>query len=240
VSDAGTTGAEPSDALLLLAEEVVLDLPAVEQLLLDAARAAAAGVGLSCGITYVARYGVLTVASSDERANGVDEIQYGADEGPCLEALRTRTVVQVEDQVTDTRWGAYRERAVAAGVRSSLSLPLIVDDRAAGALNVYSTQVGPLPADQEAGAMLAASQVTGVLQAVRRLAAGLLRDPDAVRDVQARHQLDIAVGILMAQHGCTDTDARTMLDEQAKARGMSISQLATELITAAGSPSGQD
>jgi hypothetical protein len=31
-----------------------------------------------------------------------------------------------------------------------------------------------------------------------------------------------------------------MLDEQAKARGMSISQLARELITAAGSPSGQD
>jgi GAF domain-containing protein len=220
----------------LLAEEVVLELPAVEHLLLDAARAAAAGVGLSCGITYVARYGVLTVASSDERANAVDEIQYSTDEGPCLEALRTRTVVRVEDQRADTRWRAYRELAVAAGVRSSLSLPLIVDDRAAGALNVYSTQVGPLPADQEAAAMLAASQVTGVLQAVRRLASGLLADPHAARSVQARHELDIAVGILTVQHSCSDTDARTMLTEQAKDRGVSVAQFAAELIAGGSSP----
>lgn len=239
MADPGTTGGEPSDAPLWLAEDVVLDLPAVEQLLLDAARSAAAGVGLSCGITYVARYGVLTVASSDERANTVDEIQYGIDEGPCLEAVRTGSVVRVDDQLADSRWGAYRGLAVAAGVRSSLSLPLIVDDRSVGALNVYSTQFGPLPADQEAAAMLAANQVTGVLQAVRRLAAGLLRDPDAARGVQARHELDIAVGILMVQHSCSDTRARSILTERAKARGVSVSSCAAELIATSGPAPGR-
>lgn len=218
------------ESLRVLVEEIFLDLPAVEQALGEAVQAAAAGIGLSCGITYVARYGVLTVASSDERANAVDEMQYGTGDGPCLEALRTRTVVRVTDLETETRWGSYRDLAIQAGVRSSLSLPLIVDNDAVGALNVYSTQVGPLPADLEAAALLASRQVTGILHAVRHLAAGLLRHPRAARDLQARHELDIATGILMSERGCSGPEARTILFEQASTQGIPVQHLATRML----------
>ena len=144
----------------------------------------------------------------------------GTGDGPCREALRTRTVVRVTDLETETRWGSYRDLAIQAGVRSSLSLPLIVDNDAVGALNVYSTQVGPLPADLEAAALLASRQVTGILHAVRHLAAGLLRHPRAARDLQARHELDIATGILMSERGCSGPEARTILFEQASTQAI--------------------
>lgn len=186
-----------SEHLQLLAEEALFGVPAVDEALIDAAQAAAASVELSCGITYVARYGVVTVASSDARANAVDELQYGAGDGPCLEALRNRVVVRVDDLASESRWGEYPALALRAGVRSSLSYPLVLDDRSVGALNVYSTSAAPWPADQEAAAMLASSQVTGILHAVRRLAAGLLRDPETARDFQDRHERDIAIGMQM-------------------------------------------
>jgi GAF domain-containing protein len=226
-----STGSDPTAALVALAEEVVLDQPAVEDLLTEAARAAAGGVGLSCGITYVARYGVVTVASSDARADAVDEIQYSAGGGPCLEALHTGAVVRVEDQATDTRWGSYPELAMGAGVRSSVSFPLTVDDRPIGALNVYSTRRGPLPADEEAAALLASAQLTGVLQAVRRLAAGVLRDPAQARQLQERHDVDIATGILMARHGCSDTDAREVLAQRAATQKASLWSVAVRIVS---------
>lgn len=220
-----------SESLRLLAEELVLDLPAVDELLVEAARAAATGVGLSCGITYVARYGVITVASSDEHAHAVDEIQYGLSVGPCLEALHTRSEVRVDDLRTETRWGGYPQLALQAGMRSSMSLPVLAEDQsAAGALNVYSTSVGPLPADQEAAALLAASQVGGILQSVRRTAAQLVADPDWVREFRARHELDIAIGMLMVQQDCTADEAAAMLATHARDRGVTVADIVARTI----------
>ena len=79
-----------------------------------------------------------TVASSDEFAMLLGEIQYGRGQGPCLQALRTGERVKVADLATDDRWGEYRLHALAAGVRSSVSLPLTVNDATIGAVNLYS------------------------------------------------------------------------------------------------------
>lgn len=235
-SPAATGGS--SETVQLLAEEALLAMPATDELLHDAARAAAHGVGLSCGITYLARYGAVTVAGSDARANAVDEIQYSGGTGPCLEALHTGVVVRVHDLAVETRWGGYRDLALQAGVRASLSLPLLVADQAIGALNVYSTERGPLPADQEAAALLSANQVTGMLATVRRLAANLVKDPEAAHLFQARHQLDIATGILMSQHGCTADQARDLLSDRANDKGIPIADVVAHTIAASGLGSG--
>ena len=89
-SPPASSTAVPEDHLHLLAEEIALSLPAVEEVLSDVVAATAADLGRSCGITYRARYGNITVASSDGRANALDELQYGFGAGPCLEAMHTR------------------------------------------------------------------------------------------------------------------------------------------------------
>jgi GAF domain-containing protein len=227
-------GSGSTSRLRTLAEEVVLALPAIEEVLVGAARAASEGIGLSCGITYMSRYGAITVASSDALANAVDEMQYGATDGPCLEAMRTATVVRVDDLQVEERWPPYRHLAVAAGVRSSLSYPLIVDRLAIGALNVYSTAPGPWPADVEAATIVASEQATGALQAVRRFALNVITDPVTARGFQERADQDIVTGMLMVEHSCGEEEARAVLVRRAQAQGVSIRVLVARMIAGAG------
>jgi GAF domain-containing protein len=225
-----TSFEQPSAQLRLLAEELVLALPAVEDALDDVARTAAAVVGRSCGITYLTQYGVLTVASSDSIANAVDELQYGNGDGPCLEALRTGEVVRVEDVLTETRWGHYPALAAQAGICSSLSYPVIVDDISVGAVNFYSTSTGTWSADSEAAGLLLSFQVAGILGAVRGIAADLVADPRRAQGFAERHELDIACGILMAQRGCSNAEARTILAADAARRGVTTRTIVIELL----------
>jgi GAF domain-containing protein len=81
-----------------------------------------------------------TVASTAAFADGVDEAQYDAGYGPCLDALRFGETVVVENQRTETRWPQYSPRAAAAGVGSSVSVPLLVDDTHIAALNIYGAE----------------------------------------------------------------------------------------------------
>jgi len=96
------------------------------------------GEGLSCGITLQPNGRPLTVASSDVNAARIDELQYGLGDGPCLTALRTGTPVRIDHLTSDRRWRDCAVRALAHGVRSSLSTPLTAQERPVGALNLYS------------------------------------------------------------------------------------------------------
>jgi ANTAR domain len=80
----------------------------------------AVGKGLSCGITLQPNGRPLTVASTDALAAQVDEVQYGLDQGPCLHAMRTGTLVSslasraVIDQAIGVLMGQRRITAAEA------------------------------------------------------------------------------------------------------------------------------
>ncbi|MGZ4517981.1 MAG: GAF domain-containing protein [Mycobacteriaceae bacterium] len=118
---------------------LLLNWPAVVGFLQQLAALSAALVPrTSCGVTMRRDDQAATLASSDEFAVLLGEIQYGRGQGPCLQALRTGERVKVPDLATDDRWGEYRLHALAAGVRSSVSLPLTVNDATVGTVNLYS------------------------------------------------------------------------------------------------------
>ena len=120
-------------------QNLLLDRPDVVGFLQQLAALAAALVPrTSCGVTMRRDHHVATVASSDEFAMLLGEIHDSRGQGPCLQALRTGERVKVVDLATDDRWGQYRLHALAAGVRSSVSLPLTVNDATIGAVNLYS------------------------------------------------------------------------------------------------------
>jgi GAF domain-containing protein len=82
----------------------------------------------------------VTAASTAAFADGVDESQYAAGYGPCLDALRFGETVVVDDQHTETRWPKYSPRAAAAGVGSSVSVPLLIEEKHIAALNIYGAE----------------------------------------------------------------------------------------------------
>ncbi len=58
----------------------------------------------ACGLTLTRDGGGVTVASTGPLAERADEGQYEVDTGPCLESMRTGSVVRVDDMATEERW----------------------------------------------------------------------------------------------------------------------------------------
>jgi GAF domain-containing protein len=191
----------------------------------------------ACGLTIRRDGRPFTVASSSAVAAQVDEIQYGADEGPCLDSLRGGRAVQVDDLAADDRWDRYRPHAVAHGVGSSLSLPLAVDGQVLGALNLYSPQraafAGPARQHIEAFAAQCAAALALVLRQAdqeelqRQLGAALA----------SRSIIDQAIGILMSQQRCRADAAFDLLRQASQHRNRKLRDVAADIITnVTGSP----
>jgi hypothetical protein len=79
-----------------------------------------------------------TVAVSSDLARSVDEAQYAAEDGPCLQPLRDDTPVTVPDIAATMRWPGFREAAIDLGLDASVSVPLFAGRGATIAtLNLY-------------------------------------------------------------------------------------------------------
>jgi len=185
----------------------------------------------ACGMTICRDGQPFTVATSNDLAAQVDEIQYGTDEGPCLDALRTGTVVQVDDLTREERWDGYRPHAIAHGVVSSLSLPLTVEGETLGALNLYSAAPG----------VFAGSDGVHAAAFAKRSAAALTLNLRRVHQAQVQHQLadamvsssviDQAIGILMGQQRCTAGAAFDLLRQASQHRNRKLRDVAADIIT---------
>ncbi|WNV74056.1 GAF and ANTAR domain-containing protein [Geodermatophilus sp. DSM 44513] len=186
----------------------------------------------ACGLTLTRSATGVTVASTGPLADRADEEQYQVDAGPCLESMRTGTVVRVEDMRTERRWAPYPERAAELGVRSSLSLPLDVEGRSAGALNLYATAPGVFTAEDEAVAAGWAEQATGALAVALRVAGSDDRAKRLLGGLDTRAAIGQAVGLLMAQERCTAAAAFDLLRIASQRRNVKLHEVAAGVVTA--------
>jgi GAF domain-containing protein len=172
-----------------------------------------------------------TVVSSNDLAAQVDEIQYGRDQGPCLDALRKGIIVQVDDLARETRWDGYRTHALAHGVVSSLSLPLIIDGHTVAALNLYSNRPAAFdgPPRQHAGAF-AAQAAAALALALRQFSQAQVQQ-QLLEAVTSRSVIDQAIGIIMGQQRCTATAAFDLLREASQHRNRKLRDVAADIIT---------
>ncbi|MEO5680824.1 MAG: GAF domain-containing protein [Acidimicrobiales bacterium] len=227
------------------AETVVAWLPARSLTdLIDAAlrlvtaltRATVGGAdGVSVSLT---RHGRLTtVAASDETITQMDRDQYSTGEGPCLAAAAEGHWFHVESLAEETRWPHFIPRAVAGGIGSILSTPLIVADRPVGALNIYSTTAGAFgPHDQELAALFASHASTILAEAHVDTTAD-----EAARDLRealrTRETIAQAQGIIMGQRGISAEAASASMRQSSKRTGERVRDRAAAIILSAVPPS---
>jgi GAF domain-containing protein len=181
-------------------------------------------------LTMYGPSGPEAVAASSEWAERLDELQYVEHEGPCIDAARTGLLFRVRDFDTDTRWPSYSPRAVEAGARSMVSLPMTVEAKTIGALNVYSRQTDAFDAEDVsiaeiiAGHASLAAQVTATLQGHRDLA-------EQLRTAMAsRATIEQAKGIIMATVGCDEATAFERLVQQSQHENRKLREIAEELV----------
>ena len=79
-----------------------------------------------------------TIVHTHPTALILDQVQYDSGEGRCLDAFNDGEIYRVVDTATAGRWAEFRQACLRHGIKSSLSLPLVVDDTCYGALNLYS------------------------------------------------------------------------------------------------------
>lgn len=106
---------------------------------------------------------VATTVFNDPEVPKIDEAQYDASSGPCLDALRTGEVNRIDSTRQDRRWPEFSHACVTRGIYSTLSLPLTVDGDTSGALNLYSSEENAFSADKTRTATLFAAQAAIVL-----------------------------------------------------------------------------
>jgi GAF domain-containing protein len=165
----------------------------------------------ACGLTLEQAGRGRTVTYSGELAARGDERQYELDDGPCLQAMRSGEVVTVADMAEERRWGRYPVRALDAGVRSSLSLPLTVGDRGRGALNLYAGRPNAFTDSDERVGRSWAGQASGALSVAWRMAEREAAVEHLTRGMVTRQEIGQAVGLLMAQRRCTADEAFRLL-----------------------------
>ena len=187
---------------------------------------AAAFAGITMIVEGETRTGVFTDPTSPE----IDQAQYDQDSGPCLDAFRTGETFVIDDTSSDTRWPAFAAAAHAAGVASTLSLPLRVEHSALGALNLYSRDVAAFPADVASSAgdfAIPAAAVLANAQAfwdAQQLSAGL------TEAMAFRAGIEQAKGILMATQRCGPDDAFELLVKASQRENVKLRVIAQRIV----------
>jgi len=104
------------------------DEPASRNAIVEVAQDALPGFD-QIGISLMDRKGnVETKAATGDLVWTLDKLQYELGEGPCVETLHDRTIVEAPDVRHDQRWPRYVPRAVAEGLKAQLALKLYLDD----------------------------------------------------------------------------------------------------------------
>lgn len=187
-----------------------------------------------CGITLERDKRNIVVGSSNDEARQMDEIQTGFDQGPCLEAQETDTMIQVPDVQAETRWPDYMAAVRDYGQRSVLAVPLDLVDHARAAMNFYTTEPRVFGDEAIASAERFATLVSRALRVAVRIARHTEMSQDRQRAMESRTVIDVAVGITMATAQCSQDDAIAILKNASSHRNIKLWKLAQEMVASIG------
>jgi GAF domain-containing protein len=220
---------------------LLLSTKTLDAFLAGLAEAALALVPASdgCGVTLEREGHPLTVASAGTSAPRLDEKQYGQDDGPCLQALRTGQEVAVREVLSEHRWGGYPAYAAARGNRSSLSLPIAPRTHTAGALNLYASQPDAFADADLTSLRELAAQATGAIALAQQMTDVEAFTVELHQVLADRAVIDRAIGATMARHAFTYDQAFASLRNTAQSRGIPLRDVCAELLEGFGeSPGG--
>jgi GAF domain-containing protein len=171
-----------------------------------------------------------TVAASSERVWNIDQDQYAAGDGPCLEAARTRQVVRTGVAGAERRWPQFARSARAAGVESYLSCPLIIGEEFVGSLNLYSEEPHGFADFDVALLRLYVTAACGAIASARLYARARDLADQLSQALDSRAVIDQAIGVLIALTGATADQALAELSRQSQNTNVKLRDVAARLV----------
>jgi hypothetical protein len=189
---------------------------------------------VGCSVTERTPHGFRTPAASSDLAMTLDQAQYRADDGPCVDACRDGRVHSIVVMADESDYTEFTAAAVARDVRSSLSLPLTGTARAS-ALNLYASSTSAFETNH----------ARHVAELLSRCVAALLPDPDwtdAVSGVdpagrtaaEIDHEYVVrARQVIQAQYGLDPGRAYHRLTQLSRKQQRGVSAIARDILAGA-------
>ena len=181
--------------------------------------------GLS--LTLVVDGLTFTMTATNRPVVELDAWQY-LDGGPCDTTMHTgeHHAYRAGDAVDEDRWHLFARATSAAGIRSTLSLPILRDGVVVAGVNVYGSTPDAFDGHHEEVAEVCGAWAAGAVTnadlgfATRSLA---VQAPQRLRDSAA---VDRAVGTLMARWEISVEEAESRLREAARRAGLADADMA--------------
>jgi GAF domain-containing protein len=162
---------------------------------------------LEASVTLLTGDDPVTAVTTGQLALDLDHAQYACGHGPCLHAAAVGEPTEIEDARADPRWRDFLDIAVRHGCLSSLSLPLPLHERVAGALNIYARSAAAFDEQTRQFARRFASYGAVVAGNMLVYESALDRAKNLEAALASRAVIDQAKGILMERFKMTADQA---------------------------------
>ncbi|WP_199432092.1 GAF and ANTAR domain-containing protein [Qaidamihabitans albus] len=174
-----------------------------------------------------------TPVRTDPVAAELDELQYEADEGPCVNAARPASdgTARSDALAEGTEWPRFGPAAARRGVHAVLSTALlpVTDLPRAGALNIYSLRPHGLDDADRDVALLLASHAAIALNAAQAIGAAEVENVQLREALRSRDVIGQAKGILMQRRGVDADEAFDILRRSSQELNVKLADLANTL-----------
>lgn len=173
-----------------------------------------------------------TLVATDEETAALDAVQYLTG-GPCVQVAEDGNglVTTSDDLFDEPRWQAFAQASAAAGVRSTLTFPIVAGGEVIGTVNLYGRSEGAFagPRREMLAAVFQAWAPGAVANAdlsfsTRRAAE---QAPARLRDDAV---IEAATGIVAASRDVTVIEAREQLENAAARAGVPLGSLARVIV----------
>ena len=174
---------------------------------------------------------------TDEKAPEIDEAQYVSGSGPCLDAWRRRSVVRIDEMAAaGDQYPEFSQAALAHGVESVLSLPLVAGDHGLGALNLYARRAAGFSSSDEAVGMELAGVAAAVLSNASAYWEASQLSEQLTQAMLSRAVIEQAKGILMARSPDVTADlAFDLLRKASQRENVKLREIAQRIVDRRGS-----
>jgi len=167
------------------------------------------------------------VASSSEAMRLLELFELQAQEGPCVDAIRTGEAVGHEILTTEAgRWPSFTAAALGAGFKSASALPLRYRDVTLGALNLLSTTTDAMDdGDRIVARAFADLAAVSIVQNRAHIEAKRLNEQLAAA-LTSRVVIEQAKGVLAERAGIDLTEAFSRMRAYARDNNRRLSEVA--------------
>jgi hypothetical protein len=178
--------------------------------------------------TFGPLLGAETISATDDKALRVDELQFDLGEGPCWDALASRSPVLEPDFATraGTVWPEFSRALQAEQIGALFAFPLVFGPLGIGAVDLYSRRPVSLTEEQQEQAQSLSAIVSRIIlrNALKRLEGEDDPSPFSRRLV---HQ---ATGMVLAQLGISAADAHLIIQARAFSESRPMREVATDIV----------